>query len=207
MSGGNHVEEALLNKLGEDRITSRQIDELIGLAHGLAADGDLNQREVEFLQKWLAANLALSQQPLIRTLYNRINAVLADGVLDEDEKSTLLETLNSLSNRDFELGEVMKPASLPLCDPAPALAFEGRVYCFTGTFIFGQRKDCERAVVERGGIAGSLTQKTDVLVIGAYATDSWKHSTFGNKILKASAWRDEGRPIVIVAEQHWSAHL
>jgi NAD-dependent DNA ligase len=201
------VEEALLNKLGDDRITSRQIDELIGLARGLAADGDLNQPEVEFLQKWLAANLAVSQQPLIRTLYHRIDAVLADGVVDEDEKSTLLDTLNSLSDRDFELGEVMKPASLPLCDPAPALTFEGRVYCFTGTFIFGQRKDCERAVAERGGLAGSLTQKTDVLVIGAYATDSWKHSTFGNKILKASAWRDEGRPIAIVAEQHWSAHL
>lgn len=207
MSGGNHVDEGLFNKLGEDRITSRQIDELIGLAHGLAADGDLNQLEVEFLQKWLAANLAVSQQPLVRTLYNRINSVLADGVVDEEEKRTLLDTLNSLSNRDFELGEVMKPASLPLCDPAPALAFEGSVYCFTGTFIFGQRKDCERAVVERGGVAGSLTQKTNVLVIGAYATDSWKHSTFGNKILKASAWRDEGRPIAIVAEEHWSAHL
>lgn len=201
------MDEALLNQLGDDRITSRQIDELIGLARGLAADGELNQSEVEFLQKWFAANVAMSQQPLIRTLYSRINTILADGVVDEEEKSTLLDTLNSLSDRDFELGEVMKPASLPLCAPAPLLEFAGRVYCFTGTFIFGQRKDCERAISERGGSAGSLTQKTDVLVIGAYATDSWKHSSFGNKILRASAWRDEGRPIAIVSEQHWSAHL
>ncbi|MCG2662677.1 hypothetical protein, partial [Brevundimonas sp.] len=154
------MDEAVFNTLGDDRITSRQIDELIGLARGLAADGDLNHSEVEFLQKWLAANLAISQQPLIRTLYHRINAVLADGVVDEEEKSTLLDTLNSLSNRDFELGEVMKPASLPLCDPAPLLRFERQTYCFTGTFIFGQRKDCERAVAARGGSAGSLTQKT-----------------------------------------------
>lgn len=201
------MEEAIINRLGDDRITSRQIDELIGLARGLAADGDLNHSEVEFLQKWLATNLAISQQPLIRTLYGRINTILADGVVDEEEKSTLLDTLNSLSNRDFELGEVMKPASLPLCDPAPLLRFERQVYCFTGTFIFGQRKDCERAIAERGGFAGSLTQKTNVLVVGAYATDSWKHSSFGNKILKASDWRNEGRSIAIVSEQHWSSHL
>ncbi|WP_337188665.1 BRCT domain-containing protein [Phenylobacterium sp.] len=201
------MEEALLNQLGADRISARQIDELIGLARGLAADGDLNQAEVEFLQKWLAANAAISQQPLIRTLYQRVNDVLSDGVLDDEEKLLLLETLNDVSSRDFELGEILKSSSLPLCDPAPSLSFQDQTYCFTGTFIFGQRKDCERAVYDRGGLCGSLTQKTDVLVIGAYATDSWKHSSFGNKILKATGWRDEGRPISIVSERHWTDYL
>ena len=201
------MEDRLLNQLGGDRIAARQVDELIGLARGLAADGDLNQAEVEFLQKWLAANEAISHQPLIRTLYQRINDVLADGVLDDEEKGVLLETLNSFSRRDFELGEVLKPSTLPLCDPAPALAFEGWMYCFTGTFLYGQRKDCERAVSERGGVAGGLSQKTGVLVVGAYVTDSWKHSSFGTKIVKASAWREEGLPISIVTEEHWTAHL
>lgn len=199
--------DALLNQLGDDRITSRQIDELVGLARGVAADGDLNQAEVEFLQKWLAANVAISQQPLIRTLYGRINEVLADGVLDTDEKTLLLDTLNSFSSRDFELGEVLKASTLPLCDPAPSLTFPGQSYCFTGTFMFGQRKVCEGAVTERGGHAGGLSRKTDVLVIGAYATESWKHSSFGNKILQASQWRDEGISITIVSEQHWTGHL
>jgi NAD-dependent DNA ligase len=201
------MEDQLLNRLSDDRITSRQIDELIGLARGVAADGDLNVAEVEFLQKWLAANVAVSQQPLIQTLYQRINDVLADGVLDAGEKATLLDTLNSFSSRDFELGEVLKASTLPLCDPAPPLLFAGVTYCFTGTFIYGQRKDCEGAVVARGGVCGALTRKTQVLVIGAYATESWKHSSFGNKILQASAWRAEGRPIAIVSEQHWTEYL
>nr|WP_314435125.1 BRCT domain-containing protein [uncultured Brevundimonas sp.] len=199
--------DSLINKLGSDRITARQIDELVGLARGIAADGDLNQAEVEFLQKWLAANTVVSDQPVIRTLYARINEVLADGVLDDDEKGMLLETLNSFSSRDFELGEVLKSSTLPLCDPAPALQFSGRTYCFTGTFMFGQRRLCESAVLERGGQAGGLSRKTQVLVVGAYATESWKHSSFGNKILQASAWRDEGSPISIVSEAHWTAHL
>lgn len=201
------MDDELLNRFGGDRIASRQIDELVGLARGVAADGDINQAEVEFLQKWLAANVAISEQPLIRTLYERINEALADGVLDDEEKVSLLETLGSFSNRDFELGEVLKSSTLPLCDPPPKLSFTGRTYCFTGTFIYGQRKACERAVVERGGVSGGLSRKTEVLVIGAYATDSWKHSTFGNKILQASEWREEGRPISIVSEEHWTRHL
>ncbi|MFA4892116.1 BRCT domain-containing protein [Brevundimonas sp.] len=201
------MDEALINRLGGDRITSRQIDELVGLARGVAADGDLNQAEVEFLQKWLAANVAVSEQPVIRTLYSRINEVLADGVLDAEEKATLLETLNSFSSRDFELGEVLKSSTLPLCDPAPTLSFQSRTYCFTGTFIYGQRKHCEQAVTQRGGLCGGLSRKTEVLVVGAYATESWKHSSFGNKILQASDWRDHGAPIAIVSEEHWTRHL
>lgn len=199
--------DELYNQLGNDRITSRQIDELIGLARGIAADGDLNQAEVEFLQKWLAANSVVSEQPIIRTLYQRINEVLADGVLDEDEKVSLLDTLNSFANRDFELGEILKSSTLPLCDPAPTLSFAGKVYCFTGTFSYGQRKFCEQAVEERGGSCGGLRRSTDVLVVGAYATDSWKHSSFGNKIVQACEWREEGRPISIVSEEHWVGHL
>jgi len=199
--------DQLYNQLGGDRITARQVDELVGLARGVAADGELNVAEVEFLQKWLAANLAVSDQPLIGTLYRRINEVLSDGQLDADEKTLLLDTLNSFSSRDFELGEVLKSSTLPLCDPAPSLSFAGRSYCFTGTFIYGQRKACEAAVVERGGWAGGLGRKTDVLVIGAYATESWKHSSFGNKILQACEWREHGRPIAIVSEQHWTKHL
>ena len=199
--------DELLNRLGDDRITSRQIDELVGLARGVAADGDLNLAEVEFLQKWLAANAAISHTPVIRALYQRINDVLQDGVLDTDEKTLLLETLNSFSSRDFELGEVLKSATLPLCDPAPPLSFTDRVYCFTGTFRYGQRKHCEQAIAERGGAAGNLSRKTEYLVIGAYATESWKHSSFGNKIIQACDWRDEGRPISIVSEEHWTRHL
>ena len=195
------------NQMGTDRITSRQIDELVGLARGVAADGTLNQAEIEFLQKWLAANMAISDQPLIRKLYARVNTILSDGVADEEECRDLLDTLNSFSRRDFELGEVMKPTTLPLCDPAPTLAFTGMRYCFTGTFGFGGRRECEAAVTWRGGECGSLTKRTSVLVIGSYATESWKHSSFGNKIIKAVDYRADGVPIAIVSEAHWSSHL
>lgn len=203
MSMGNDF----YNRVSADRINSRQIDELIGLARGLLADEKIDQSEVECLQKWLAANAAISDQPLIRTLYKRINEILRDGVVDADESSDLFETLNHFVHRDFELGETLKATSLPLNVPAPDLVFPGHRYCFTGTFTFGQRKQCEQAVMDRSGTAGSLTQKTQFLVIGTYATESWKHSSFGNKISQACDWRDSGIPIAIVSEAHWNRYL
>jgi NAD-dependent DNA ligase len=187
-----HAGDEFYNHVGGDRIASRQIDELIGIARGLVADDHINQAEVEFLQKWLAANLHISDQPVVNVLYRRINQMLADGVLDDDEKLELLDTLNQFSRRDFELGEVLKSTSLPLNEPAHVLTFGGQRYCFTGTFNFGCRKDCVQAVWKLGAETGSLAQKTNVLVVGVYATESWKHSAFGNKIMKACQWRDGG---------------
>jgi NAD-dependent DNA ligase len=201
------MDEQFCNRVGRERISGRQIDELIGIARGLTADGLLNQSEIEFLQKWLAANSAISDQPVIRTLYQRVDDVLRDGFVDEDESAELLDTLNQFSNRDFELGEVLKSTSLPLCNPAPDLVFPGVSYCFTGTFNFGNRQACHEAVEIRGATAGSLTKSTDVLVVGVYATESWRHSSFGNKIMKAVGWRDDGVPISIVSEEHWQHHL
>ncbi len=201
------MDDAFYNRVGGPRISSRQIDELIGLARGVAADDTINQAEAEFLQKWLAVNADISDQPVVRTLYWRVNDVLADGILDSDEAADLLATLNAFSNRELELGEVLKATTLPLCAPPPELDFSGRRFCFTGTFNYGGRRECEAAVVERGATAGSLTQKTDVLVIGVYATESWKHSSFGNKIIKAVEMRDDGLPIAIVSEEHWTTFL
>ena len=113
------------------------------MAKGIAADGKINFAEAEFLQKWLSQNLHITDHPLVRTLYARVSEMLGDGSLDVSETVELLDTLNRLSSRDFELGEAMKATTLPLCSPAPDVTFLGSTFCFTGTFVFGNRKQCE----------------------------------------------------------------
>ena len=201
------MDNLTFNRMGADRIGARQVDELIGLARGLTIDNVITKEEAEFLEKWLVVNLSIVNHPLLRALYYRVKEALADTVFDEDEAKELFVTLSSLSARDFELGEQLKSCSLPLCDPAPVITTVGSYFTFTGTFVFGQRKLCERAVTDRGGLAGNLTTDTRYLVIGAYATESWKHSTFGNKIVKACEWRSQGRRISIVSERHWETFI
>lgn len=188
-------------------ISDRQMTELIGLARGLVADNELNDMEIEFLHKWLVASDAAHANPMIGQLLERIRDIYADGFVDEEERGDLTDTLITLSANDFETGEIFKSTTLPLCDPAPNLDFEGQRYCFTGTFTFGKRSECERAVQKYGATTGSLAQKTNVLVIGEYATASWKQSSFGNKIIQAAEWRSQGIPISIVSEHHWRNYI
>ncbi|HWA22777.1 MAG TPA: BRCT domain-containing protein [Caulobacterales bacterium] len=201
------MDEADYSRIGRRRISARQIDELIGLARGLCADGSISEADVQCLQSWLAAQVGITEYPLLRQLYDRIEAIFDDGVADDEERADLFETLRVFTGAKNELGEMLRPTELPLCDPPPSLSFPGQRYCLTGTFLYGRRKECEDVVVQRGGEIGALTKKTHVLVIGGYATESWKHSSFGNKILKACEYREAGTPISIVSEKHWVAHI
>jgi NAD-dependent DNA ligase len=201
--------EELLRRFHGKRLGDRQIDELIGLAHGLTADGVINQQEAEFLQKWLVANTAVMGNPMVDNLLPRLNMMLANGSLDLEESRDLLETLQNLcgDGHEIELGELMKSSTLPLDRPPPALYFEGMRFCFSGTFAFGHRDACEAITAERGGLVGSLTKTTRYLVIGAYATDSWMHSSYGRKIERAVQMRGEGLEVSLIGEDYWKSAL
>jgi len=189
------------------RIDDRLANELIGLSRGIIADGAVSQQEAEFLQKWLTANATVTNNPVIQNLLQRIGAMLSDGVLDADESAELLDTLSRFTGGHFELGEITKSNTLPLDHPAPNIEFVNRSFCFTGTFAFGTRADCIAAIEGLGATTNNLTKKTDYLVIGVYATDSWAHSSYGRKIEKAVEMRQAGVPIAIVGEEHWLSQL
>jgi NAD-dependent DNA ligase len=192
---------------GQARLDDRQINELIGLAHGIVADGTVNQAEAEYLQKWLAANGHVTENPIVNTLLHRVSLHLKDGILDASESEDLFDTLKAFTGGDFELGEIQKSTTLPLCKPAPAIEYAGNRFCFTGTFGYGQRKACETAVLDRGGSVGGISRKTNYLVIGIYATDSWLHSAYGRKIEEAASFRNQGHPVRIVGEEYWLTTL
>ena len=188
-------------------ITNRQTAELVGFARGILADGHLTDSEIEHLFKWLVASEAALNNPLIIKIRERIEDVFADGFVDEDERADLTELLESFVANDFEVGELLKSTSLPLCEPAPKIVFPEKLFCFTGTFVFGKRRFLEDEVSMRGGNSAGLSGKTDFLVIGEYATDSWVQSSFGRKIEKAIELKDKGAPIKIVSEAHWRESL
>ena len=194
-------------RFSQARLNDRQVTEMIGLARGLIADKQLNDAEVEYFYKWLAASEGAVENPLLSKLFDRISEILSDDIVDDDERAELISTLNSLCNNDFEIGEMLKATTLPLCSPEPHIAFDQTRFTFTGTFSFGTRKQCETAVINRGATAGSLTKSTDYLVIGEYATDAWQQSSFGRKIEKGMGWRDAGHPISIISEVYWRSKI
>lgn len=200
-------DEIRIKRLNAPRLQVRQVDELIGLAKGIAADGVLANSELDYLVRWLVANRDIANDPLVTALYDQIQSMLGDGVFTEEERAELLGILRDFGSHPMEMGELMLSTAIPFADPMPALSFGGLQYCFTGTFNFGTRSECEGAVTARGASTGSLTKKTDVLVVGHYATASWLHSPYGLKIIKAKGMQDKGHHIAIVPELHWAGHL
>jgi NAD-dependent DNA ligase len=103
--------------------------------------------------------------------------------------------------------DVLKDGS-PFDDSPPSLSIAGTAFCFTGKFGFGERKQCQEAVVSRGGsVTDGVTRKTDVLVIGNDANPNWSHGNYGNKIADAMLMKlQHGKP-VIISELYWRALL
>jgi NAD-dependent DNA ligase len=195
------------NIFGHLRLDDRQEAELIGVSRGLIADGVVNELEAEFLEKWLVATAGITGNPIIGNLLRRVKAMLVDRALDADETRDLFETLERFTGGAPELGEVLKSTTLPLDDPPPEIHFNSARFCVTGTFAFGPRRECEAAIQRLGGICGSLTLKTNYLVVGIYATESWSHSAYGRKIEKAVEMKQGGHLIGIVGEQHWIKYV
>jgi len=196
-----------LRSIHADRIVKRQIDELIGLAKGALLDGKVEQHEADGILAWLHGNVECLDTWPASVLYDRMRAMLADGVLDPDEAGELLGLLMQIA-APAGLGAAPAPSTLPLTAPAPEILYPGRSFCFTGVFEFGSRADCHEAVLARGGEpAKGVTKKLNYLVIGSVGSDFWRHSSFGAKIAKAAQYCEEGAGIAIVSEAHWVTRL
>ena len=194
----------MFTRFNRKNIDDRQIDTLIGLSKGLAADGKVDQAEAEMLLTWLIQSRQCSDNPVVINLLYRVNAYLEDGVLDPEEAQDLLSVLKKLSGNPSEISELAKTTALPLDDPLPELEFVGKSFLFTGTCAFGTRKQCQQTIEILGGVnAKSVTKKLHYLVLGTYVTDSWVHENYGRKIEKAMDYRGSGVPIAIVPEEHW----
>ena len=193
------------------RMEHRSVDVLVGLAAGIVADGVVSQEKACFLQQWMESQPTLLDDPVINLLYRRIRLMLQGGVLDPEHAAELLDTLRSFAGLNAAAPAAQSYIAsnlLPLNRPEPEIAWEGRVFVFTGVMAFGPRAECERLVRERGGIIGAgVSRKVDYLVVGSIANEQWLHSNYGTKLIKAVELRNTGAPIAIVSEELWQRML
>lgn len=194
------------------RMDRRTADALSGLAAGITADGVVSLEEARFLQGWLEANMAHLDDPVVNLLYQRLDLMLRDGVLDADEAVDLLSILRRFGGVELAraLGDqaFVAPNDLPFDNPAPELVWSGHMFVFTGTMAYAPRKECQKLVEERGGvIGGSVSKKTNFLVVGSIGNEQWRHSSYGLKIMKAVELRDTGHSLAIIGENQWQHAL
>lgn len=181
---------------------------LLGIVQGVLADGHLHDREVHFLREWLHSNeLAAATWPG-NVIAAQIAAALNDNMLDERERTHLVDTLQHLIGGTLdELAENQHVSELPI-DPVELVEFPEHRFCLTGNFCFGTRTSCEQAIIARGGvIADNVSKKLDYLVVGGLGSAEWKHGSFGTKIEKAMQLKLAGARLKVVHEDPWASSL
>lgn len=187
---------------------NRSIGALIGIAQGLICDRHLNDTEVLFLNQWLQSNENIALIWPGDVVHARIQEVLADGVVTEDERAYLIETLRELVGGTLEDLADAEHVSELMFDQDVEVLFEGRRFCLTGNFVFAPRNSCAEAIERRRGtVASAVSKKTHYLVVGSMGSPEWKHGSFGTKVEQAMALKNEGAEICLVDENRWASAL
>ncbi len=186
----------------------RSLGALAGIAQGLVADRHLNDQEIYFLRDWLVNNQAAATQWPGNVILARIESVVEDGIITEDERAHLLKTLLDLVGSDGPDLAAGTHATALACDVIGNLSITRSTFCLTGDFVYGPRERCETVIKKQGGkISSTVTMKLNYLVVGALGSPEWKHGSWGLKIAKAKEYKTAGCPIMIVDEECWTKSL
>jgi len=186
----------------------QSLGELLGIARGLLADSELRNDEIRFLRDWLNQREEVNSSFPGNVIYDRIEQVLEDGVVTEEERSHLVDTLNMLIEDRLEyLAEQVDLTELWF-DQVEDIGFDRTRFCLTGTFVYGPAQACKAAIEKLGGIVDpGVTTQTQFLVVGGLGVDEWRSGGLGAEIEKAMRYRASGQAVKIIPEDALSARL
>jgi NAD-dependent DNA ligase len=186
----------------------QSLGELLGLARGLMADEELTNSEIRYLHDWLEERYLMTSSFPGNIIQQRIKDVLEDGVITEEERSHLVDTLNMLiDDRLDDLAEQVDLTELWF-DEVGLIEFNQARFCLTGNFVYGPKDVCKTAIEQRGGIVKpSVGDEIQFLVVGGLGVDEWRTGGLGTEIERAMRLRATGKEVKIIPEDSWVALL
>ncbi|MCP3741420.1 BRCT domain-containing protein [Rossellomorea sp. BNER] len=189
-------------------ITS-SIQQLEGILHGLLADNELTETEINKLAIWMEKHAFLKGTYPFDEIDSLLTSARKAGVISEDEKHMLkaffgnfVDTKISYNVNEFEIKKLQRKYSVSgICAMCPEIEFEGKNFCFTGTSSQATRNEIAELIINKGGTFNkNVTKKTDYLIVGGDGNPCWAFSCYGRKVEKAVQMRREGSSILIVHE-------
>lgn len=196
------LEYGAIHEEGYDALANQ----LLGFLSGISADDVLNDKEIFHLNKLLNQSPILCEQWPGIALKDRLEEVLDDGVIDEQEREDLLNLVKSVSGQKLlDTGLAYGMSADFSTSEQTSLALEGLNICFTGQFLSGNRKvQSDKATQLGASVKGNVTQKLDLLVLGSVASRDWKFSSYGGKIESVLLNRTKGASTEIINEETWN---
>lgn len=118
----------------QQRALTKAAQTLLGICAGISADGHISDQEITFLRTWLAENAEVAAFWPGSALVRRIDEVLADGVVTQDERDSLLSSLQQLSGNHFaETGSSTPEAPAVPIDDDPSIFFRHMTFVSPAT--------------------------------------------------------------------------
>src|SRR5712664_2402495 len=113
------------------RALDRDITEMLGVVKGVICDGVLTDGEAVAFTQWLRSHPDVASTFPGSLLAERVQAMFADGVIDEDERAELAEIMRALTGEtEDQTGDLDRSTRLPIDHPLPTVIFDGREFCF-----------------------------------------------------------------------------
>lgn len=180
---------------------------LHGICHGILSDGEINEKEIHDLHKWLEENEHLNSHYPYDEIRSLVLSIISDNKITEEEILVLKAYFNQFVNiTDKSIKEKINNETIDvnisgLCTSEPNVEFPGKNFCITGVLKSGNRESLKDQIKKLGGIpTDSLTKKTDYLIVGDNGNPAWAFSCYGRKVEKAINLRKEGHTIMLIHE-------
>lgn len=197
----NHIKSYDLKEIHTSRPGSRRplseetqkLLELKVLLREISADNQLTEEETFSLKNWMDENTALQGNFPFDKIFATVQKALEDCVLEDSELSSMLQL--------FE--QVTDPVAAACC--CEEFNIEGKTFCLSGEFDYGEKSAVEAVLVKTGGIpVSNITRVTDYLIVGGKGSSAWSSGNYGTKVKKALEMQSKGLPIQIIREQNIS---
>lgn len=180
---------------------------LQGLCHGILADGEITDKEIFDLDKWLDDNEHLNTYYPYDEIRSLVLSIVSDEKVTEDERLVLKAYFSqfvNLTNSDIQqkIKEDTKEVNISgLCTSEPVVNFDGKTFCITGVLKNETKESLKQKITNLGGITiDSVTKKTDYLVVADNGNPAWAFSCYGRKVEKAVNMRKDGHVITLIHE-------
>lgn len=195
--------EAALRSIANRQFT-KSMQTLLGICTGIVADNHINDSEIHFLNTWLTEYDSVANTWPGSVIAGRIRHVLEDGIISDDDRLNLLETLKQVTGNHFHDTGSTQTETIGMPHDTLPVVFTRTIFCFTGEFLAGTRLYCRKITEQLGaGTVDNMTKKVNYLVIGTIGSPAWVHESFGHKIAHAMRLKQEQHPISIITEKHW----
>ena len=161
----------------------------------------------------VSAHRALSDSLMVHECFQYMKEHLPDTIVTTkqfqytDDRSNARTSLQKKENQALRILHESVPSVIAddalteSChDKVDAVA--GMAFCLTGDFSHGSKSEIKEIIESHGGrCVGSVSGKTDYVIVGTYGSEQWACGNYGSKIKKAMELQAKGSDIRICSEK------